>query len=131
MADRFDAPILEVVADRLGDVADSRRTSICGVLGKTVTRAALDESRPRCRKAGAAYFREQHRLVGRAHEVRRSGRGYKVDPEPKRPFSRKLFMDGLTPKGRAAVSELQALGNPEPSPAAVLEFLLRNPRLPV
>ena len=124
LADRFDARLVEV--DAPPDVVASRAQLHMRSLGRTVTRAALSASRPRCRKAGAAYFNQQERLVGRAHVARPRGRGYAVDPEPKRPFDRALFMKGLTPKGREAVTQLAELGNPEPTPAQVLEYLMRN-----
>ncbi|MCY4637547.1 MAG: hypothetical protein OXG04_24155 [Acidobacteria bacterium] len=124
LADRFDARLVEV--DAPPDVVASRAELHMRSLGRTVTRAALSKSRPRCRKAGAAYFNQQERLVGRAHVARQRGRGYAVDPEPKKPFDRELFMRGLTAKGREAVAQLKELGNAEPSPAQVLEFLLRN-----
>ena len=125
LADRFDARLLEVDVD-VGDLS-TRVEGHMRVLRKTVARAARSAMLPRCRKAGASYFREQHRLVGRAHVVRQSGRGgYKVDPEVKKPFDRNLWLKGLTPKGKDAVSELASLGNPDPTPTAVLEFLLRN-----
>ena len=125
LADRFDARLVEVVA--APDVVASRAQLHMRSLGRTVTRAALSASMPRCRKAGAAYFNAQDRLVGRAHVARQRGRGYAVDPQPKRPFDRALFMRGLTPKGREAVAQLRELGNPEPTPAQVLEYLLRKP----
>lgn len=124
LADRFDARLVEV--DAPPDVVASRAELHMRSLGRTVTRAALSRSRPRCRKAGAAYFNQQERLVGRAHVARPRGRGYAVDPEPKKPFDREVFMRGLTPKGREAVAQLKELGNAEPTPANVLEFLLRN-----
>ena len=125
LADRLDAQILEVVASPV-EVAD-RAEAHMKVLRRSVSRAALSASRPRCRRAAGAYFREQHRLTGRAHEVRRSGRSWKVDPEPKKPYDAAAFRRGLTPKGRAAITELQSLGNADPSPEAILNFLLRNP----
>lgn len=125
LADRFDGPLLEVVAD-VGDVAD-RVESHMTRLRRTVTRAVRNAMLPKCRKAAVSYFRESSRLVGRAREVRRSGRGYKVDPRPKRAFDRALWERGLTPRGREALAELKHLGNPEPSPSDVMAFLLRNP----
>ena len=126
LADRFDdAPIFEVVADP-GDVA-SRAETHMRTLRKTVARAARSAMLPRCRRAGVSYFREQHRLVGRAREVRTRGRGYVVDSEPKKPFDAKAFERGLTPKARAARTELQSLGNADPTAENILQFLLRNP----
>ena len=124
LADRFDARLVEV--DAPPDVVASRAELHMRSLGRTVTRAALSASRPRCRRAGAAYFNQQDKLVGRAHVARQRGRGYAVDPEPKRPFDWALFLRGLTPKGREAVAQLRELGNAQPTPAQILEYLLRN-----
>ena len=125
LADRFDGPLLEVVAD-VGDVAD-RVEAHEVVLRRTVARATRAATRPPCRRAAVTYFREQHRLTGRAHEVRRRGKGYEVDPATKPAFDRALWERGLTPKGREALAELKSLGNAEPSPSDVMAFLLRNP----
>ena len=115
--------MVEVYADP-GDVAD-RAESHMRTLRRTVARAAFDATLPRCRRAAVAYFREESALVGRARVARRSGGGYKVG-EVKKPFDRALWQRGLTPRGREAVAELQSLGNPEPSPSDVMQFLLRN-----
>lgn len=125
LADRFGGPLLEVPADP-GDVAD-RIDVHMRRLGRTVARASRSAMLPRCRKAAVSYFRESHRLVGRAREVRRTrGGNYKVDPAPKMAFDRALFEKGLTTRGRNALAELKDLGNPEPSPADVMKFILRN-----
>ena len=124
LADRFGGPLIEVVADP-GDVAD-RAESHMTKLRRTVARAARSATLPRCRKAAVSYYRESHRLVGRAREVRRSGGSYKVG-EVKRPFDQKLWEKGLTPRARDAVAELKSLGNDRPDPSAVMAFLLRNP----
>ena len=125
LADRLDAPLLEVVADP-GDVAD-RVESHMTRLRRTVTRAVRNAMLPRCRRAATTYYRESSRLVGRAREVRRTrGGGYKVG-EVKRAFDRALWERGLTPRAREAVAQLQELGNPEPSPSDVMAFLLKNP----
>ena len=97
LADRFDGPLLEVAAD-VGDVAD-RADDHMARLRRTVSRAVRSATIPRCRKAAVSYFRESHRLVGRAREVTRTrGGGYKVG-EVKRPFDRALWEKGLTPRG--------------------------------
>ena len=124
LADRFDARLVEV--DAPPDVVASRAQLHMRSLGRTVTRAALSASRPRCRRAAASYYNEQHRLVGRAHVARQRGRGYAVDPDPKPAFDRALFERGLTPKGREALTQLKELGNPDPTPAQVVEYILRN-----
>ena len=125
LADRFDAPLYEVIADP-GDVA-TRADQHMRALGRTVTRAARSAMLPRCRRAGVAYYEQQHRLVGRAREVRTQGRRYVVDTAPKKPFDRALFEKGLTPKARTAINELKSLGNPDPTAANILSFLLKNP----
>ena len=124
LADRFDGPLLEVSAD-VGDVAD-RADGHMTRLRRTVSRAVRSAMLPRCRQAAVSYFRQSHRLVGRAREVKRTRGGYKVG-EVKRPFDRALWKRGLTPRAREAVAELKSLGNPEPDPSAVMAFLLRNP----
>ena len=123
LADRLDAPLLEVVED-VGVVAD-RVDDHVAKLRRTVARAVRSETIPRCRRAATAYYREQEQLVGRAREVRRSGGGYKVG-EVKRPFDRSLWLRGLTPRGKEAVAQLKDLGNDLPDPAAVMSYLLRN-----
>ena len=124
LADRFDGPLLEVSAD-VGEVAD-RADGHMTRLRRTVSRAVRSAMLPRCRQAAVSYFRQSHRLVGRAREVRRSGGTYKVG-QVKRPFDRALWEKGLTPRAREAVAELKSLGNPDPDPSAVMAFLLRNP----
>ena len=123
LADRLDAPLLEVVTDP-GDIAD-RADVHMRTLRRTVARAAVDTMLPRCREAATAYYRQQDQLVGRAREVRRSGGGYKMG-EVKRPFDRQLWLSGLTPRGKEAVAQLKDLGNDLPDPAAVMSYLLRN-----
>ena len=124
IAERLNAPIVEVEAD-VGDVA-TRAESHMRTIRRTVTRAAAGALRSQCRRAAVTYYREQDRLVGRARVARRSGRGYRVDPQPKRPFDRALWERGLTPRGREALAELQRQGNAEPSPAEVLAWILRD-----
>ena len=125
LADRFDGPLYEVVED-VGVVAD-RVDDHVARLRRTVARAARSAMLPRCRKAAVSYYRESHRLVGRAREVKRTRGGYKVDPTPKRAFDPDLWRAGLTPRAREAVAELKSLGNDQPSPSDVMAFLLRNP----
>ena len=48
--------------------------------------------------------------------------------EVKRPFDRELWERGLTPRGREARNELIERGNPEPTPAQVMAWLLRDRR---
>ena len=125
LADRFGGPLLEVPADP-GDVADRVEVHMRR-LGRTIARASRAATLPRCRRAAVSYYRESHRLVGRAREVRRTrGGNYKVDPAPKMAFDRALWERGLTTRGRNALAELKDLGNPEPSPADVMSFILKN-----
>ena len=124
LADRFGGPLLEIDVD-VGDVAH-RAEQHMRTLRRTVARAARAALWPKCRRAAVSYFRESHRLTGRARTVRTSGGGYKVG-EVKRPFDRALWEKGLTPRAREAVAELKSLGNPEPDPSAVMAFLLKNP----
>ena len=119
LADRFGGPLLEVEADP-GDVADRAETHI-RALRRTVRRAALETLVPGCRRGAVTYFNEQSALVGRARVVRRG-----KPAEIKRPFDRALWLKGLTPRGREGLAELQSLGNPTPTPADLMSFLLRN-----
>ena len=123
LADRLNAPIVEVVADP-AEVAD-RAEDHMRSLRRTVTRAAVGAMRSQCRRQGVAYFREAPQLVGRARVVRRSGSGY-VKGETKRPFDRAAWRRGLTPAAREAEDELIAAGTADPTPAEVLSYLLKN-----
>ena len=121
--DGFDY-VLEVPGD-MADVADRAGYHLTK-MGRLVPRASVAAGLADCRRAAVTYFREAPALVGRAREVRRSGRGWRVG-EVKRPFDRALWERGLTPRGREALNELKRLGNPEPTPADVMAFLLKNP----
>ena len=81
--------------------------------------------RERCIQAGMVYLRERPQLAGKAREVTKTGKKWKVAGKV-REFDRALWERGLTTKGREAVAELVSLGNPEPMPADVLQFLLKN-----
>ena len=124
IAERLNAPIIEVDADP-GDVA-SRAERHMQVIRRTVTRAAAGALRTQCRRQAVTYYREQDRLVGRARVARPSGRGYRVDPQPKRAFDRAAFERGLTPRGREALAALKAAGNEQPSPADIMSWILRD-----
>ncbi len=124
LADRFDGPLFEVVAD-MGDVAirvDAHMTK----LARDVARAKAENALAGCRRQAVTYQRERKALAGRAVEVTRSGRGFKTGGTVRR-FDRELWLKGLTPRAREAVAELVTLGNAEPSPSDVMSFLLRNP----
>ena len=125
LADRFGGPLVEVVSDP-GDVAD-RAESHMTKLRRTVSRAVRSATIPRCRKAAVSYFRESHRLTGRAREVTRTRGGAFKSGAIKRPFDQALWEKGLTPRAREAVAELKSLGNDAPDPSAVMAFLLKNP----
>ena len=123
IADRLDAPIVEVVVDP-GDLAD-RAEDHMRTLRRTVTRAAAGAMRSQCRRQGVTYYREESRLVGRARVVRRPGlalRGRR-DQAAFRPAA---WERGLTPAAREAVAALQAAGTADPTPAEVLSFILKN-----
>ena len=125
LADRFPSVALfEVPADP-GDIATRVETHL-RTLGRTVARAATSGALGRCRKGVLTYERESPALVGRARVVRPSSSGGWQVGEVKRPFDRALWQRGLTPKGHEALAELVSLGNPEPSPSDVLQFLLKN-----
>ena len=123
LADRFGRDVLEVPAD-VGDVADRAERHMSD-LARTVTRASRANAAPRCRAAAVSYQREAPALAGRARTVRRKGRGWQVG-EVKPAFDRQLWERGLTPRGRAALAELQERGNLEPTPAEVMAWLLRD-----
>ena len=78
-----------------------------------------------CREQGRAYLREREALTDEAIEVKPRG-GRFVRTGPVREFDRGLWLRGLTPAGRDAVDELVSLGNPEPSPSDVFDFMVRN-----
>ncbi|MCY4510667.1 MAG: hypothetical protein OXG35_27465 [Acidobacteria bacterium] len=123
LADRFDGPLFEVVAD-VGDVAirvDAHMTK----LARDVARAKAENALVGCRQQAVAYQREREALAGRAVEVKRKGRGFQKGGTV-RQFDRALYERGLSPRGRAALDELKSLGNAEPSPADVQAFLLKN-----
>ena len=121
LAERVNGVVLEVEAD-VGDVAD-RADSHMRRLRRTVARAALDATLPRCRRAAVTYQRESSVLVGRARTVR-GGR-----PGPvKQPFDRELWARGLTPRAREGLQELVERGDPTPSPADLQAWLLRDRR---
>ena len=115
--------LVEISAD-VGDIAERAGYHLTK-MGRVVPRALAAAAVADCRKAALTYLREAPALVGRAREVRRSGRGWKVG-EVKRPFDRALWEKGLTPRGKEALNELRELGNAEPSPSDVMAFLLRN-----
>ena len=123
LADRFDGPLLEVVAPET-DIAARAEVHMRNLAG-VVPRASRGAAIARCRKAALTYANERPALVGRAREVRRSGDGWKVGG-PSRAFDRALWQRGLTPKGHEALAELVSLGNDEPTPSDVLAFLLKN-----
>lgn len=124
IADSFGARLIEVEA--APDVVAARAVLHMQSMGRTVTRAQLSASMPRCRRTAADYFNAAPRLVGRAYVARQRGKGYQVDEQPKKPFNREVFERGLTAQGRDALSELKALGNLQPTPAQILEFILKN-----
>ena len=126
LALRYSWEIIEVEADP-GDVADRARahmTSLRRRVRRTVDAGAALLAN--CRRAAVTYFREQPALEGRARVVRRRGKTWTKPRDAKPAFDRELWLRGLTPAGKDAVAELVSLGNPEPSPADVMAFLLKN-----
>ena len=128
LAIRYSWEIVEVGADP-GDVADRARAHMTR-LRRRVRRAAEAGAAllANCRRAAVAYYREQPALEGKARVVRRTGKGWKMDAGTKPGFDRDLWLRGLTPAAKDAVAELVSLGNPEPTPADVMAFLLRDRR---
>ena len=124
-AGRFNWEILEVQAD-VGDIAE-RAESHMTTMRRKVRRASRSHAVGRCRRAAVTYQNEAPALEGRAREVKRRGKGWRVG-ETKPRFDRALWLRGLTPRGREAVDELIAAGNPEPMPADVMAWLLRDRR---
>lgn len=129
LADRFTDSVnvvMDVPVDDMADVADRAGYHLTK-MGRLVprSRAARAAALANCRRAAVTYFNERPALAGRAREVRRSGRGWKTGGTV-RQFNRELWIRGLTPRGREALNELIRLGNPEPMPADVMAFLLRN-----
>ena len=123
IADKAGAPILDIAASV--DQIATRITSHMRDLQRTVPRATRARTVGRCRKAAAAYLRNEHVLVGRARTVTREGNRYRIG-ERKQPFDRAAFERGLTARGRAVRDELIAAGNPDPSPADLLSGLVPN-----
>ena len=124
MADRINATeIVEVqatedeIADRVADHLDALRAK--------VKRAAKEESQGRCLQALIAYHREKSGLVGRARGVKLKRREW-VPTGPVLPFDRGLWIRGLTTAGRGALRALIDEGNPEPSPADVMKWLVKR-----
>ena len=121
IADKASAPILDIAADV--DQIAVRINTHMSALQKTVPRATRARTVGRCRKAAAAYLRNEHVLVGKARTVTRRGDRWKVGPV-KQPFDRAAFERGLTARGRAARDELIAAGTPDPTPADILSALV-------
>lgn len=121
LAARFGGRLYEVPAD-VGDIA-ARSEAHMSTLARTVARASAGPAA--CRRAAVTYQRESPALAGRARTVRRKGRGWQVG-EVTPGFDRALWARGLTPRGREALRELQDRGNPEPTPADVMAWLLRD-----
>ena len=125
LADRLDAPVVEVVADP-ADIAD-RTDDHLRTLRRTVARVrpAMSALRAQCGRQAVTYFNEERALVGRAREVRRRGARYEKG-RVKAPFDRAAWERGLTPAARNAIAELQSLGAADPSPAQVMSYILKN-----
>ena len=126
LAIRFSWEVVEVEADP-GDVADRARSHMTSLRRRV--RRAVDAGAAllaHCRRAAVTYYREAPALEGRARVVRRRGKGWTKSRDVKPAFDRELWLRGLTPAGKDAVAELVRLGNPEPSPADVMAFLLKN-----
>ena len=124
LADRFNGPLFDVVLPE-GDVAD-RIDAHLTRLGRDVARATAADAVEGCRRQAVTYQREREALVGRATEIKRGAGGGFTKGGTVRAFDRALWEKGLTPRGRSALDELKHLGNPEPSPADVMAFLLKN-----
>ena len=126
IADRADADIVDVSA-HVEDIAD-RMVKHMADLRRTVPRATRERSIGRCRKAGAAYLRDEHLLVGRARSAIKRRDVWKVG-QPKPPFDRVSFSRGLTARGRAVRDELIEAGNTDWTPADILSELVTERRI--
>ena len=114
---------VEATIEDLADRTVAHERSI----GRRIPRAAADatETDRRCREQGRTYLREREALAGEAVSVKARG-GKFVRSGTVRPFDRALWLRGLTPGGRDALDELVSLGNPEPTPTDVFDFLVKN-----
>ena len=126
IADKAGAPIVDIAAS-VDEIAGRIKVHMRD-LQKTVPRATRDRSRGRCRKAAVLYFRDEHRLVGRASVATKRGNRWRVG-ERKQPFDRAAFERGLTPAGRLARADLVGEGIVDPTPADVLSRLLSERRI--
>ena len=126
IADKVNAPIIDVSAS-VDQIAVRINTHMRD-LSRTIPRATRARTVGRCRRAGAAYLRDQHLLVGKARTATKRGDRWKVGAV-KQPFNREAFERGLTPRGRAVRDELIAAGNPDPAPADILSELITDRRL--
>ena len=114
IADRADAPIVDVPATV--DAIAVRVNVHMRELSRTVPRATRDRTRGRCRRAAATYFRDEHRLVGRARVATTGAR--------KQAFDRAAFERGLTPRARAVRDALIVAGDADPTPVNILSALI-------
>ena len=125
LAQRFEgAPVWELAVSVDDQV--SRTLEHMEALGRRVRRARGGAADGRCRAQGRRYLLERDILANKARTVKRKPGG-KFEKGPRvRAFDRDLWLSGLTPAGRDAVAELVSLGNPEPSPADVFDFMMKN-----
>ena len=124
LADRLGATeIVETQADE-SELAD-RMDAHLDTLRAAVRRASREESEGRCLRALISYWRERDQLAGRARGVRLRRRKWE-STGPVRQFNRALWLAGLTPDGRRALAALIADGDPEPSPGAVMKWLVKR-----
>ena len=103
-------------------------------LGERVPRAAMrpgqggafgDRLRALCGQQAQTYYRERPGVVGRAREVRQTGRGSYRKGGPAVNYDER-FVRGLTPAGREARAELVSEGNLNPTPADVFKRTLQR-----
>lgn len=127
IAERIPGASIVDIPVAVEDIA-SRATSHLATMRRRVPRSRTGVGGlARCREAGSTYLRERPMLVGKAREAKRTPDGWTVGRTRVREFDRALWQRGLTPKGHEALAEMVSLGNPEPSPTDVLQFLLKNP----
>ena len=119
IADRADAPIVDVPAT-VDEIA-VRVNVHMRALSRTVPRATRGRTVGRCRAAAATYYRDEHRLVGRARVATTGARKLAFDPA--------AFERGLTSAGRLARADLVGEGIVDPTPADILSRLISGRRL--
>ena len=134
LADRFGAATRIIEVQATEEELVERTLTHLRELARKVPRAGVEKraegetaARVKCTQAMVAHFRELDALAGIARGVRRKGKGKAakfVSTGAVQAFDRSLWLSGLSPGGRRAVSALIAAGTAEPGPSDVMKWLL-------